>query len=139
MLIAAGAGEIGDTVLAAIDARRGEVYYALYLVDRGRPTVLKGPDVAMPESAASHIRAWMEKEGRGLVGAGSGIDAYPDVWPGGVTRAGGEYPRAESLVRLCRFAFEQGETVDPMALVPLYLRRPDARERCGEGGEAGSC
>jgi tRNA threonylcarbamoyladenosine biosynthesis protein TsaB len=136
---AVGAGEHGEVVFAAIDARRGEVYNALYRLDGGYASVLMEPCVAPPESAAASIQVWMEREGSGVIGAGSGIDAYPDVWPEGMTKAEGEYPRAESLERLCRVAYGRGESVDPMTLLPFYLRRPDARERCEGGGGAGIC
>jgi tRNA threonylcarbamoyladenosine biosynthesis protein TsaB len=139
MVIAAGAGEKGEVVYAAIDARRGEVYHALYLLGEDIPAVLMGPGVDSPELAASNIRDWMEREDRDAIGAGNGIDAYPDVWPEGMSRTGGDHPHVESLVRLCRLAHGRGEIVDPMALLPLYLRRPDARERCGGDKGAGSC
>lgn len=135
MVTAAGSGEDEDLVFAAIDARRGEVYHAFYRMCGGFPEALMDPCVAPPESAAASLRGWMEKLDRGVVGVGNGIAAYPDAWPEGMKVAGTDAPGAESLAELCRLAYKRGETVDPVALLPLYLRRPDARERCGGGGE----
>jgi tRNA threonylcarbamoyladenosine biosynthesis protein TsaB len=139
MVLAAGAGADNGAVFAAIDARRGEVYHALYRITQGYPTALIDPCVASPETAAASLEAWMKVGGCGAVGVGSGMDAYREVWPDGLVRAGEDHPRAEGLVDLCRLAHGRGETIDPMALLPLYLRRPDARERCGDVKRGGIC
>ncbi len=138
-VLAVGAGADGDAVFAAIDARRGEVYYALYHVDNGYPVMLMEPCIASPESAAASLHVWMEREGRGTIGVGSGIGSYSGVWPEDMVVAEGEHPRAEGLVNLCRLAWGRGETADPTALLPLYIRRPDARERCGDIKGGGIC
>ncbi len=139
MVNAAGVGKEARAVFAAIDARRGEVYHALYRLENGYPRVLVEARVGPPAEAALSLAAWMEEEGGGVVGVGSGIDEYGGVWPEGMERATGEYPRAEALAELCRLAYGRGEMVDPVALLPLYIRRPDARERsAGEKG-AGYC
>jgi len=138
-VLAAGAGADGEAVFAAIDARRGEVYHALYHVDNGYPVVLMEPRIASPVSAAASLHAWMVREGRGTIGVGSGIVAYHDVWPEDMVAAEGEHPQAKGLVNLCRLAWGCGDTADPMALLPLYIRRPDARERCGDIKGGGIC
>ena len=38
-------------------------------------------------------------------------------------------PEPAGLSRLCRIAAGRGEHVDPVMLLPFYLRRPDAKER----------
>jgi tRNA threonylcarbamoyladenosine biosynthesis protein TsaB len=139
MVLAAGTGADNEAVLAAIDARRGEVYHALYRIKQGYPTALIDTCVASPETAAASLEAWMKVEGCGAVGVGSGVDAYREAWPDGLVRAGEDHPRAEGLVDLCRLAHGRGETVDPMALLPFYLRRPDAREGCGDVKGGGIC
>ena len=136
---AMGVGEHGDAVFAAIDARRGEVYHALYRQDRGYPVALMEPRVAPPEAAAASVRDWMEKEGSEVAGVGNGMEAYPGAWPAGLTRSGTATPRAESLAGICRLAYACGETEDPVALLPFYLRRPDARERGGREEEGRGC
>ncbi len=62
-VLAAGAGEEGDTVFAAIDARRGEVYHALYCIDHGHPRVLMEPSVTSPVAAAASLHAWIGRRG----------------------------------------------------------------------------
>ncbi|MEW6553324.1 MAG: tRNA (adenosine(37)-N6)-threonylcarbamoyltransferase complex dimerization subunit type 1 TsaB [Actinomycetota bacterium] len=145
MVLAAGAGETGGGgeegryVFAAIDARRGEVYHALYRVEGGRPHVLMEPSVATPESAAASLLSWMEGEGHAVIGTGSGIEAYRTAWPREMRPVGGRHPCAEGLVGMCRLARDRGEDADPMTLLPFYLRRPDTRERCGDEARGGNC
>ncbi len=133
-LMVTAAGEPGgdQAVFAAIDARRGEVYHAIYRMREGYPEAEAPPRAAPPQDAAAALAEWMRAHG-GAVGIGNGIAAYPGAWPEGMRESGREAPRAEGLARLCRMAYRRGEVVDPLALMPLYLRRPDARGRSGEG------
>jgi len=133
MVTAAGEAERGSAVFAAIDARRGEVYCAVYRLSEGYPEVSMAPLVAAPAEAAAFLAEWMDEHGCGVVGIGNGIAAYPGAWPVGMRESGTAAPRAEGLVELCRLAYGRGEVVDPFMLMPLYLRSPDARERCGGG------
>jgi tRNA threonylcarbamoyladenosine biosynthesis protein TsaB len=139
MVTAVGAGRDEEVVFACIDARRGEVYHALYRIDDGYPEVLMEPRVSPPEEAADSIRAWMEGDTGVPIGAGSGYDAYLDCWPYGLAGTGMETPQAESLAGLCRLALERGEIVDPVTLLPIYLRQSDARERYWGGRGEGAC
>ncbi|MDI6831113.1 MAG: tRNA (adenosine(37)-N6)-threonylcarbamoyltransferase complex dimerization subunit type 1 TsaB [Actinomycetota bacterium] len=130
---AAGVGSPGRLVFVAMDARRGEVYYGIYRVEDGYPRTLLPPRVAPPEQAARELSACLERCGGEAVLTGTGIAAYPGVWPAGAGVAGNGAPSVEGLVRLCRMAAERGETVDPFALRPLYVRRPDTGKRREKG------
>ncbi len=136
MVTASGVEADSGAVFAAIDARRGEVYYALYRMDNGYPVALHEPCVSTPQTAAACLAAWSKDLQEDVIMAGTGIDAYADVWPDVLEKAEGDLPDAHGLARLCRMAAERGQYVDPLQLVPFYLRRPDAQERvaCGEGG-----
>lgn len=136
MVTAAAAAGTKETVFAAIDARRGEVYHALYRLDNGYPVALHQPSVSSPEIALERIAGWGEEKDEAVVMVGTGIDAYPDMWPKGLSRLEDDLPEPRGLARLCRLAAGRGEYSDPVSLLPLYIRRPDARERygCGEGG-----
>ena len=133
---AAAVGEARDAALVAMDALRGEVYHALYRTAGGTPEVLHGPGVSTPEAVVEQIPAWEQEVGGALGILGSGVEAYPGVWPRHLILGGIDLPDAAALARLCRWHLAVGGTVDPMSLLPLYIRRPDARERfaAGEGG-----
>ncbi len=139
MVTAAGAGEEGKAVFAALDARRGEVYYALYRFYDGYPAALMEPCVASPEAAAASLSRWIEGEVAGAIGVGSGIDAYPYAWPAGVEMIAGGGPEPAGLARLCRLAAAREELCDPYMLLPLYLRRPDASRGYGGVKGGGQC
>jgi tRNA threonylcarbamoyladenosine biosynthesis protein TsaB len=136
MVTAAGVEAECEAVFAAIDARRGEVYYALYHMDDGYPVALYEPCVSTPQTAYERLTEWMEELRGTVVMAGSGIGAYAHMWPDGLAKAEGDLPDARGLARLCRLTAERGLHVEPLKLLPFYLRRPDAQERvsCGEGG-----
>jgi tRNA threonylcarbamoyl adenosine modification protein YeaZ len=104
------AAEVGlDTpFLVATDARRKEVYWALY--DRG--VRIEGPAVDRPaDLAALH---------RGVPVFGRGGDLYSDVLP---AQSGPLDPSAAVLA-----AGIAAGTFDELPLQPLYLRRPDVAQ-----------
>ncbi|MBN2025934.1 MAG: tRNA (adenosine(37)-N6)-threonylcarbamoyltransferase complex dimerization subunit type 1 TsaB [Actinobacteria bacterium] len=139
MVTATAAMDTGKEVFAALDARRGEVYYALYHLDDGYPQALIKPCVAPPQAAASALRDWIEREKSEVIGVGNGIDAYPHAWPPGMDMVRDCGPEPAGLSRLCRIAAGRGEHIDPFMLLPFYLRRPDARERFGGNEGRGKC
>jgi tRNA threonylcarbamoyladenosine biosynthesis protein TsaB len=136
MVTAAGVGADPGAVFAAIDARRGEVYHALYRMENGYPVALREPRVSTPQTASARLKSWSGELREDVVMAGTGIGAYADVWPQDLDEAGEDLPDAGGLARLCRLAAERGQYVEPLRLMPFYLRRPDAQERpsCSGGG-----
>lgn len=106
-ILAAAVGSEGPFI-AAMDARRKEVYWALY--DRG--TRIEGPAVDHPaELAALH---------RGVPVFGRGAELYADVLNG---QSGPLDPSAAVLA-----AGVVAGTFDELPLEPLYLRRPDVAQ-----------
>lgn len=136
---AMGAEGSAEAVLVAQDARRGEVYYGLYRLGEGRPVVLEGPSVARPEVAVEFLSALSAEFPASVAIVGTGVEAYPEVWPRELAAIPGDSPAPESFSRLCRHLAASGETADPMELLPLYIRRPDAKERFAGGEEGRSC
>lgn len=118
----------GDAVLVATDARRSEVYHALYRVDAlpggdrvaPRLTVLAGPAVDTPAQAAA--------TGAGAPVVGRGARLYPDVLPLAAGAPLDPDPAALARLALDRLAAARAAGVEHPGLpaVPLYLRRPDA-------------
>jgi tRNA threonylcarbamoyl adenosine modification protein YeaZ len=99
------------TVLAATDARRKELYWALY-TDGERiagPAVDKPGEVAARAAAAGAERA-----------VGDGATKYPLDLPTDEPR----FPRPEALAALAADRVRSRQPSEP--LTPLYLRRPDA-------------
>ncbi|MFI5832382.1 tRNA (adenosine(37)-N6)-threonylcarbamoyltransferase complex dimerization subunit type 1 TsaB [Micromonospora sp. NPDC051300] len=108
--------EDGDeTVLVASDARRREVYWAVY---DGAGRRVAGPDVAAPAVVAERAR-----EMAVTVAVGDGAHRYADVL-GLLVRDEPRYPDPLALAGLAASRIRAGGPGE--ALTPLYLRRPDA-------------
>lgn len=105
----------GELVLAASDARRREVYWAVY---DGAGRRVAGPDVAAPAVVAERARDLAV-----TVAVGDGAQRYADVL-GLPVRAEPRYPDPLALVRIAAERIRAGAPGE--ALTPLYLRRPDA-------------
>jgi tRNA threonylcarbamoyl adenosine modification protein YeaZ len=112
--IAAGTGE---PLLVATDARRREVYWAVYDAAGRR---VEGPNVDRPADVASR-----ELDVRAAVGEGAVL--YADVL--GLPVVEPHHPTPVGLVAAA--AAEVLAGAEPGPLTPLYLRRPDAVEPVG--------
>ncbi|MGY0002876.1 tRNA (adenosine(37)-N6)-threonylcarbamoyltransferase complex dimerization subunit type 1 TsaB [Micromonospora sp. I033] len=106
---------VGEPVLAASDARRREVYWAVY---DGAGQRIAGPNVDTPAVAAERARGLAV-----TVAVGDGAHRYADVL-GLPVREEPRYPDAVALARLAAERIRAGAPGEP--LTPLYLRRPDA-------------
>jgi len=104
-------------ILVATDARRKEVYWAVY-VDGARQF---GPAVDRPADIPGRLTEHSGPTPRRAVGDGS--PALPDGMP---VRLEPRYPDATVLVRLAAERVHSGAPSE--ALAPIYLRRPDAVE-----------
>lgn len=105
----------GEPVLAASDARRREIYWAVY---DGAGQRIVGPEVSAPAVAAGRAR------GLAVTAAvGDGAHRYADAL-GLPVRDEPRYPDAAVLATLAAERIRAG--VPSEALTPLYLRRPDA-------------
>ncbi len=107
-----------------IDAKRGEVYYALYRSGEAGLERLDGPDVI-------ELRALVEKVGDFTVFLGSGVSVGREVFDSLGRKAvclGISCPRASSICKLGRAKFEKegGEhvsTLEPIYIKPSYAER----------------
>jgi len=129
---------------AVVDARRGEVYWALFEGDGQRQKELRAPSVASPQDAAREIGAVLAV-GDGAVryreifeSVGSEVAGPGDMWPSplAVAEVGMERMAGSALVP--GKAFEAGGLP-----APLYLRQADVRIGWDQvdgrvGGPAGS-
>ncbi|MFP4475189.1 MAG: tRNA (adenosine(37)-N6)-threonylcarbamoyltransferase complex dimerization subunit type 1 TsaB [Desulfatibacillaceae bacterium] len=133
-VLAAQAGGMGDTVWAAMDARRGQVYVARYYF-----TSL-GMEKPEPEKALDPHRWLQDVAPRDLL-VGDGVAAYRELvgkCMGPAVRVAPEsanMPRAATVARLGQAVFERGAGLAPDRLEPVYLRQSDAEAACKKGHE----
>jgi tRNA threonylcarbamoyladenosine biosynthesis protein TsaB len=121
-LAALAAGMTGEMRLPLIDAKRGEVYAALYEDGRER----WAPAVLGIEALLGRLRA----VGATSLAAGDGSLRFRDeLEAAGVAVAPVDSPlHVVSAGHLCRRALEAPDTA-PEQVVPQYLREPDAIPR----------
>lgn len=106
---------LGEPVLAAGDARRREIYWAVY---DGAGQRIAGPNVDAPAVAAQRARDLAV-----TAAVGDGAHRYADVL-GLPLRAEPRYPDATALATLAAERIRANAPTE--VLTPLYLRRPDA-------------
>jgi tRNA threonylcarbamoyladenosine biosynthesis protein TsaB len=116
----AGATPAGP-VAAVIDARRGEVFAAVFAPD-GSP--LLGPAALAPEALAERLTALPVTPL--AVGDGAVRFAEELASAGAVVPPAGTPVHRLDAVQICRLG-EVREPVDRDALLPTYLREPDAK------------
>ena len=120
---AEGAAAAGDVVLAAIDAKKDEVFLAAYALVDGVARALTEPRCA-PRTAAALT---MPEETRRIVLVGEVVASIEPLPPGLVRGPALDLPDAAWVGRLAAIRLAAGEACDPALLEPLYVRPPDAR------------
>ncbi len=115
-------------ILAAIDARMDEVYWAAYSLKdnhwllHGEETVISPDKISLPKQS-----------GESWVGAGTGWSSYQDrllkaascSLPTILTDC---FPSAEAIVKLAVDEFRSGNTVTAAEAVPVYIRNDVAKK-----------
>ncbi len=111
----------GEHLLAAIDARMGEVYLGMFQRDAGQRLVPIGEEwmasPANPHVPASH--RW--------VGAGTGFAASNNALVAALGESlqdcdAAALPHAADIARLAVLAYARGEAIAPELIEPAYLR-----------------
>jgi len=116
--IAQGSGH--DKVIAALDARMAEVYFAVYEKRDGEWHTVCEPCLRLPQDTPT-------VEGKGWLGAGSGFAAHGTVLQ---ARYNGQLdnidascvPQARAIAELAVPLFAAGKGLDAAQAMPLYLR-----------------
>lgn len=128
-------------VCPVLDARKNEVYAALYMPD-GRPGLqcICPPAPVAPEMLVELIKHNLDHLGKDrCVLLGDGLTRYGKFFAG---RLGASYlqapphlmlPRASALATLAMEKFKQGQVEDPFTLRPIYLRLSEAEMRRKKG------
>lgn len=104
-------------VLAVLDARMSEVYWAQYRFD-GAWTAVVEPVLSTPE-AVQPLAA------EGLAACGNGFAVYPEAFAGKAFAAQADssiVPHARALARIGAAAFAAGQGLPAAQAQPLYLR-----------------
>ena len=113
-------------IVPAIDARRGELFYAFYRQVPGGVQRLSDYQVGTPDDLVSELVA----SGEDSLLVGDGAQQYPELLTAATgTEAGGPftaYPSAAGLVELAHPLAMREEFVQPWELEPMYLRKTDA-------------
>ena len=127
----------GSLVAAWMDARRHEVFSALYRVTSGEifhPGRLIEIEPAAVDDPASTLARWRPSTSLGtgdsaVTFVGDGAVLYKDLICGrgdGVRRVAAPPLLAGAVGRMAAARASLGEAVDPGGMHPLYIRRPDA-------------
>lgn len=135
-LLAHAARHGATTVAAVMDARRSEVFWAVYAVRPDGVQAIVEPDVGRPDAVAGRLRVLASSpDGFRVVGDGAVRHAatFAEV-PGFAADTWPQHPAASALVEVAvaRFAAAGGVAQD--LVVPRYLRRPDAEANWVERG-----
>ncbi|CAN5211202.1 tRNA (adenosine(37)-N6)-threonylcarbamoyltransferase complex dimerization subunit type 1 TsaB [soil metagenome] len=113
-------------IVAAIDARRGELFFAFYRQVPGGVQRLSDHQVGTPDDLASELLASREE----CLLVGDGAIRYAEVFAGltrvEVAEQSLAYPSASALVQLAHAQALREQWVKHWELEPLYLRKPDA-------------
>lgn len=111
-----------NEVLAVLDARMNEVYWAQYRYDGGWTTVVE-PALCVPEAVQPIETGSLTADG--LAACGNGFAAYPQAFEGKAFAAGAHadiVPHARELALLAAPALAAGQALPAAAAQPLYLR-----------------
>jgi len=117
-------GEVGAAV---IDARRGEVYIAVYRRRADRLEMLSRPALISQAEIGSLSAVW---PGRLIAGGDPVVQELAAVNTSLIARPTGP-PSAAACAELARSSFLAGASDRLHALAPLYIRRSDAEEKSG--------
>jgi len=110
------------SVMAALDARKNEVYWGLYKWDEKAGMLLQGE-----ESVVAPQNAHLPKGLSHWVGAGSGFHAYGSILKEHTQDREASvhpelFPEAQAIAKLAAFDLARGLTVSAEEAIPTYIR-----------------
>lgn len=111
-----------DRLAVVLDAKRNQVFGALFKLRAGRYERQQGPLLAAPTGLLASERWSVIGEGvayhREAIGAAGAVTLDESLW----------WPRAAMVHRIGWSLAQAGKFTAAQALVPLYVRRPEAEE-----------
>ena len=122
-----GAAGEGDVVLAAIDAKKNELFVAAYALEDGSLQPILAPccRAALPEALTLLTQPTQPTQQRRVVVVGE-VAASLGPCPALARGPALDLPDAAWVARLAAARLARGANVDPAALEPTYVRPPDA-------------
>jgi len=120
-----------EIIISALDARMGEVYWAVYKVKDGTVQLIDKENVSKPEDMLQAINVYQTKS---IILAGIGWDAYKkslfqkDKMPEYCHYIKQQYPKAEHIVTLAKQLFIDTQTVAAENAQPVYIRNKVAEK-----------
>lgn len=129
-IMAANASPGLKNVCVVIDARRGEVFSALFTTAKGRPLKTSGERIFTPEELADSLTPGTVVVGDPpplLLSLLTGERAPPLL----LAPASQNYPRASNVALAGEVMLASGQPSQTGSLVPLYLRPSDAETNIG--------
>lgn len=107
------------SLLCAMDARMGEIYWGCYRIENGIAVAQTEECVCKPEAAPA-------VSGSGWQGIGSGWLAYHDAlrqrYPQAALCDAAALPRASDVALLAQHGYRSGQAVSAEQALPVYLR-----------------
>lgn len=123
-------------IVAALDARRGELFYACYRHVPGGVQRVSEYQIGSPDDLASELEAQRDDSlvvGDGAYRYAESLSTVGGVQLGDISMS---YPSADALVELAHPRAMREEFVPVWELKPLYLRRSDAELQWGRRASA---
>ena len=111
-----------DDVLAVLDARMGEVYWAQYRFAGGQWQVMVEPTLSAP---AAVLPLPLTAGAKPMQACGNGLSAYAEAFAAAPFAAAGLpdiMPNARQIAELGSIALSEGKGLSAVAAQPLYLR-----------------
>ncbi|MBI4744103.1 MAG: tRNA (adenosine(37)-N6)-threonylcarbamoyltransferase complex dimerization subunit type 1 TsaB [Actinobacteria bacterium] len=122
-----------------VDARRKEVYSAVYCFESNKLKRISDYQVIAPSDLAddllSSFASLKDRFNEDIILTGNGLYVYKDIF---IQKLGSKvifseenkwFPKAFSLIKIASDRFVSGKTDDIFQLVPIYVRLSDAREK----------
>lgn len=129
-IIAAGIDPFQGLILVATDAKRKEIYTALYANTSGCLKRLSEYEAVSPDDLLSRIQG--AKEASDILIVGDALKPHGHLYEG---LSGAEIspkekwsPKAGNLNRLTHIRIREGSVQDPLTISPIYVRIPIAEE-----------
>ena len=123
----------GETVITALDARMGEVYWAVFKNNgKDAPELIGEEQVSQPQVIFQQAVLNNSEDIKTLV-VGAGWDVYAEELlannkPENISHWEGIYPTAENIAQLAVPLFVDGKIVNPEEAQPVYIRNDVAKK-----------
>lgn len=135
----------GGLICPVLNARKNEVYTAVYDYSGPAPACLGGPMAARPEKLVELLL----KFERPVTFVGDGVPVYEERLKEGLGELArfaphsASFPRGAAVAEMGLIAIREGRGVDPAAMRPEYIRLSEAEavwlKKHGSGGQNSEC